>query len=42
MPADHGDHYGCECGAMRLDIDSGRFGSQLGDENILVYRRSET
>ena len=39
MPADSSDFFACSCGAMRLDIDSGRFGSRLGDENILVYEK---
>jgi len=38
MRADRDDDFGCECGAMRLDADAGRFGSRLGDENVLVYR----
>ena len=39
MSAAHDDYFACRCGAMRLDIDAGRFGSRQGDENILVYRR---
>jgi hypothetical protein len=39
MRADCADFFACACGAMRLDIDSGRFGSRLGDENILVYKK---
>jgi hypothetical protein len=31
--------FNCECGCMNLDIDAGRFGSRLGDDNILVYRK---
>ena len=38
MCAAHDDYFHCRCGAMRLDIDAGRFGSRHGDENILVYR----
>jgi len=39
MPADYDDYFNCNCGAMRLDIDYGRFGSTFGDNNILVYRK---
>jgi hypothetical protein len=39
MPSLHNDYFNCSCGAMHLDIDAGRFGSQHGDESILVYRR---
>jgi hypothetical protein len=28
----------CFCGAMSKDADAGRFGSDLGDEQIEVYR----
>jgi hypothetical protein len=42
MPADQASSYACSCGAMYLDIDGGRFGSRLVDENVLVYRRLET
>lgn len=42
MPADHASNYACECGAMYLDVDAGRFGSRLGDENVLVYEKCET
>jgi hypothetical protein len=38
MPADYNDYFNCECGAMHLDIGYGRFGSTLGDHNILVYQ----
>jgi hypothetical protein len=38
----HASNYACDCGAMYLDADAGRFGSRLGDENVLVYRRQET
>lgn len=40
MRADRDDYFDCECGAMHLDADAGRFGSRLGDQNILVYRRA--
>jgi hypothetical protein len=39
MPADFNDYFTCTCGAMQLDIDAGRFGSQFGDKSIEVYRR---
>jgi hypothetical protein len=39
MHASHEDYFHCECGAMFLDWDYGRFGSRLGDDAILVYRR---
>ena len=39
MPGEHVDYFTCSCGAMRLDPDAGRFGSSLGDLNILVYRK---
>ena len=42
MCAAHDDYFSCRCGAMRLDIDAGRFGSRHGDENILVYRKKFT
>jgi hypothetical protein len=35
---DHATTYWCQCGAMHLDSDMFRFGSTLGDANILVYR----
>jgi len=34
------DYYTCECGAMHLDIGYARFGSNYGDNNILVYRKN--
>jgi hypothetical protein len=37
MPADHADYFDCRCGAMSLDFGYSRFGSRLGDHNILVY-----
>jgi len=33
------DNRSCTCTSMILDADAGRFGSRLGDENILTYRR---
>ena len=39
MPAQHRGDFICECGAMLLDFDAGRFGSRHGDQNILVYKR---
>jgi len=39
MPANHNDYFNCSCGAMHLDIDYGRFGSNFGDNNILVYEK---
>ena len=39
MPADTSTDFACSCGAMRLDADAGRFGSRLGDDNVLTYRR---
>lgn len=38
MQASFNDYYSCECNAMSLDVDYGRFGSTLGDQNILVYK----
>jgi hypothetical protein len=42
MPAGQDGYYSCRCGAMRLNIDAGRFGSWLGDLNVLVYERQAT
>jgi hypothetical protein len=39
MRADNVADFACTCGAMRLDADAGRFGSRLGDDNVLTYRR---
>ena len=33
------DYYTCQCNAMHLDIDAGRFASNYGDENILRYEK---
>ena len=41
MLASHNDYWNCECGAIHLDFDAGRFGSNYGDENILVYKKNE-
>jgi len=40
MPGDHADYFECRCGAMALDYGYSRFGSDLGDQNILVYEKS--
>ncbi|WP_127845479.1 hypothetical protein [Psychroflexus aestuariivivens] len=40
MLASHNDYWNCECGAIHLDFDAGRFGSKYGDENILVYKKN--
>lgn len=40
MEASNKDYLNCKCGAMSLDIDTGRFGSWYGDENILVYKKA--
>ncbi len=36
------NNYSCECGAMFVDADYHRFGSNYGDQNILVYKRVKT
>lgn len=41
MNASHNDYWNCKCGAIHLDFDAGRFGSNYGDENILVYLKNE-
>jgi hypothetical protein len=33
------ESYQCDCKAMSLDFDFGRFGSRYGDDNILTYRK---
>jgi hypothetical protein len=38
MQASTNDYFNCDCKAMSLDIDAGRFGSRYGDINILVYK----
>jgi hypothetical protein len=40
MPSLMNDYFHCDCGAMSLDMGYGRFGSNHGDRNILVYERS--
>ncbi len=35
------DYFNCECKAMHLDIDAGRFGSDYGDRNILRYQKPD-
>jgi hypothetical protein len=37
MRADLNDTFTCRCGAMHLDFDAGRFGSNLGDDSILTF-----
>jgi hypothetical protein len=39
-PAGVVDYFQCRCRALHMDPDYCRLGSQLGDMNILVYRRS--
>jgi len=36
------EYFSCDCGSMYLDVDGGRFGSNLGDMNILVYEKLQT
>jgi len=38
MQADHEADFNCDCGAMSLEAGTSRFGSSLGDDNILVYQ----
>jgi len=40
MLASYNDYWNCECEAVHLDIHAGRFGSNYGDENILVYKKN--
>lgn len=40
IPLGRIDFFSCSCGAMSMDPDYCRFGSSLGDQNILVYRKS--
>lgn len=42
MPADWDNYFDCTCGAMYLDYDAGRFGSSLGDSNILSYVKKQS
>lgn len=39
MRASLKDYFQCDCKAMSLDFDYGRFGSRYGDDNILVYKK---
>jgi len=39
MQASFDDYFSCNCKAMHVDIDAGRFGSQYGDQNILRYEK---
>ena len=39
MAADLSRTFSCRCGAMHLDDGYGRFGSDHGDDNVLVYRK---
>ena len=41
MVAANDRDFSCTCGQMFVDRDAGRFGSRLGDENILVYSVAE-
>jgi len=41
MTASFNDYWSCKCKAVSLDIGAGRFGSQYGDKNILVYKRKK-
>jgi hypothetical protein len=36
------EYFNCECGAMFVDVDYHRFGSNYGDQNILVYKKVKT
>ncbi len=38
MSASRRDSFTCTCNGMHLDVDVGRFGSRLGEGNVLVYR----
>jgi hypothetical protein len=42
MRANGSEYFHCKCGAMSLDVDYGRFGSSLGDKNILTYEKTRT
>ena len=39
MWSQHDDYFECKCGAMYLDIDGARFGSNFGDDAVLLYRK---
>lgn len=40
MPLDPATYDRCTCGALAKDPDAYRFGSDLGDDTIEVFRRS--
>ena len=42
IPIGRMDNCSCSCGALFMDADYCRLGSQLGDENILVYRSAHS
>ena len=37
MKANYKEYWNCKCKAIHLDVDACRFGSNYGDDNILVY-----
>ena len=41
MPSIIDTYFTCECDAMHHDLDAFRFGSTLGDNNILVYEKQQ-
>ncbi|MDH5447161.1 MAG: hypothetical protein OEY52_16550 [Gammaproteobacteria bacterium] len=42
MQSTTNESYSCDCGAMFVDVDYHRFGSNHGDKNIFVYRKVKT
>jgi len=40
MCASQDGNWVCKCGSLYLDIAAGRFGSNQGDKNILVYKKN--
>lgn len=42
VSATQDDFFECAFGALFLDVDYHRFGSRLGDHNILVYSKSSS
>ena len=42
MKSTTNEYYSCECGAMYVDVEYHRFGSNHGDQNILVYQKVKT
>lgn len=40
IPVGRIDFFSCSCGALSMDPDYGRLGSSLGDQNLLVYRKT--